>query len=268
MFIKLTERLVDSVFASIPRQTPSISVIKNMQLTAHRGAHDISKGIYENTIPAFHRAREFGCWGIEFDVHVTADGVFVVNHDPTLDRLWNHNVAIVDLSFAELRALAPNIPTVAEVVAEFAKDMHLFIELKTPIHNEHRLFELLSSRTPAKDYHLITLKASLFENLSLWPKQSLLLVALHNNVKSVCALSLTEHYGGVLGSYVLLTNQVRNQLKGHEQLSGVGFVNSKNGLYRELNRGVSLIFTNQAEKLCLHLNKLRTGLTKNPQSLR
>ena len=36
---------------------------------------------------------------------------------------------------------------------------------------------------------------------------------------------------------------------------GVGFIDSKNSLYRELNRGVSWLFTNQAVKLSGYLNE-------------
>ena len=38
-------------------------------------------------------------------------------------------------------------------------------------------------------------------------------------------------------------------------MSGVGFIDSKNSLYRELNRGVSWLFTNQAVKLSGYLNE-------------
>ena len=40
---------------------------------AHRGLHDIKKGIPENSIPAFQAAIEAG-YGIELDVHLTKDG--------------------------------------------------------------------------------------------------------------------------------------------------------------------------------------------------
>src|SRR5690606_21631589 len=103
------EKIVDGYFALIPRCKPVTQVVHDALLIAHRGAHNNDYGIFENTNEAFRLAREAGCWGIELDVHATADGVFVVNHDPTLKRLWNHNVAIADLSFNELRSLVPNV---------------------------------------------------------------------------------------------------------------------------------------------------------------
>ena len=45
---------------------------------AHRGLHDIKKGIPENSIPAFQAAIEAG-YGIELDVHLTKDGKAMIN---------------------------------------------------------------------------------------------------------------------------------------------------------------------------------------------
>ena len=52
-------------------------------IIAHRGA---SARAPENTLPAFALALEEGAEAIELDVHVSADDVPVVIHDPTLDR--------------------------------------------------------------------------------------------------------------------------------------------------------------------------------------
>ena len=49
----------------------------------HRGAPAEAP---ENTLAAFRRAAELGVDGFELDVRVSADGVPVVIHDPTLDR--------------------------------------------------------------------------------------------------------------------------------------------------------------------------------------
>lgn len=49
---------------------------------AHRGAsgHD-----HENTLPAFLLARQLQADAVELDVHVTADGVCLVHHDPVVE---------------------------------------------------------------------------------------------------------------------------------------------------------------------------------------
>ena len=50
---------------------------------AHRGLHDISKGIPENTLPAFEEAFANG-FGAELDVHLTLDKKLAVIHDSNL----------------------------------------------------------------------------------------------------------------------------------------------------------------------------------------
>ncbi|MDR3502387.1 MAG: glycerophosphodiester phosphodiesterase family protein [Legionella sp.] len=249
MSLILLEKMFNAYFALLPRKTPKLEQVSAARLIAHRGAHDHAHGVIENTLTAFRLAAKAGCWGIELDVHATADQVLVVNHDPTLKRLWGRDLTIAEVSFADLRAQVPQIPTLAEVVAEFGGRQHLFIELKAPLHNEDALAAVLHDLTPVTNYHLLSLKDECFQSLSQFPKQALLLVAVHNNVEAFCDLSLSQHYGGVLGHYVLITNKFVHRLFAAQQVVGVGFVDSKNSLYRELNRGISWIFTNQINKI-------------------
>lgn len=256
MLLKIAEKMVDGCFAVIPRAKPHVKNIEQARIIAHRGAHDHPNGVIENTLEAFEIAKQAGCWGLEFDIHATADHVFVVNHDPTLNRLWGHDVAISSLSFSELRALEPGVPTLVEVVAEYG-NMHLFIELKSPLHNEQALVTALQDLTAGKDFHLLALDAHIFNSITRFPREALLLVAVHNNVRLFCELSIKEHFGGVMGSYLLLTNNKIELLKSANQNSGVGFVDSKNALYRELNREIRWIFTNRAVKVCHYLQLLQ-----------
>ncbi|MFJ1268580.1 glycerophosphodiester phosphodiesterase [Legionella lytica] len=249
MSLILLEKMFDAYFALLPRKKPKAEQVSAARLIAHRGAHDNAHGVMENTLMAFRLAAKAGCWGIELDVHATADQVLVVNHDPTLKRLWGRELTIAEVSFADLRAQVPQIPSLAEVVTEFGGRLHLFIELKTPLHHEDALVAILQDLTPVNDYHLLSLKDECFQGLSQVPKQALLLVAVHNNVGTFCDLSFSQHYGGVLGHYVLITNKCVRRLLAAQQVVGVGFIDSKNSLYRELNRGVSWIFTNHINKI-------------------
>ncbi|MGC1183032.1 glycerophosphodiester phosphodiesterase [Legionella sp.] len=256
MFFALLEKMIDRYFALIPRGTPNPDQVHAARLIAHRGAHDNVHGVIENTLPAFRLAEKSGCWGIELDVHITADQVLVVNHDSSLKRLWGHDLIIANLNFSDLRAQVPEIPTLAEVVAEFGQRLHLFIELKQPLQDEECLLQILHKLRAKEDYHLLTIDASIVQALSKFPKHALLLVASHNNVRNFCDLSLKEHYGGVLGHYLLLTTKLATRLKAGKQVVGVGFVDSKYSLYRELNKGMHWIFTNRAEQVSLYLQSL------------
>jgi glycerophosphoryl diester phosphodiesterase len=53
---------------------------------AHRGWHDRTKGLLENTAPAFSAAIDKG-YGIECDLQAAEDGTPMVFHDSKLDRL-------------------------------------------------------------------------------------------------------------------------------------------------------------------------------------
>ncbi len=58
--------------------------LKNVKMIAHRGLSGIER---ENTCPAFVAAGNRSYFGIETDVHITADGELVVIHDETLTRV-------------------------------------------------------------------------------------------------------------------------------------------------------------------------------------
>ena len=251
------EKLIDACVAYFPRRRPETIDTSAIYLVAHRGAHDRTLLIQENTDAAFKRAFDLGCYGIELDVHATADGVLVVNHDSTLKRLWGHDLAINAHNFSELRALVPLLPTLAEVAANYGKRMHLFIELKSPFVATQILAETLQGLAPGVDYHLLSLDETIFPTLALFPKESYLLVPVHNNVHAFCQLSLQKHYGGVLGHYLLLNNRQIKRLRTANQLVGVGFVDSKFSLYREINRGINLLFTNNATAVTAYLQDLR-----------
>ncbi|STX49970.1 glycerophosphoryl diester phosphodiesterase [Legionella busanensis] len=249
---------IDTYFACKRQTKPHANVIDKTRLIAHRGAHNHKQSCLENTDSAFAKALAFGCWGIEFDIRATADQKLIVNHDPTLKRLWNKNLTINTLTLSQLRQEAPLVPTLTEVIGKYGKKMHLFIEIKAPFSDVEPLIEALKPLTPIQDYHLLALDESLFTLIEhAFPKESLLLVPLHNNVGHFCNLSVQKGYGGVLAHYLLLRQSQITNLRNAHQKVGVGFIDSKNGLYRELNRGIEWIFSNNVEQVSAYLQELR-----------
>ena len=71
----------------------------NVKWISHRGE---SIDAPENSIPAFKLSRERQTDGMECDVHLTADQVVVVAHDPTTARMGDRNLVIEKSIFAEL----------------------------------------------------------------------------------------------------------------------------------------------------------------------
>lgn len=97
---------------------------------AHRG---FSPEGAENSMAAFRAAVALGYRYLETDVHTTADGVLLLFHDETLDRVTDGAGRISELS-AEMVAGAriagtEPIPLLAELVTEFP-DIRLNLDVK------------------------------------------------------------------------------------------------------------------------------------------
>jgi len=106
---------------------------------AHRGA---SAAAPPNTLAAFEKAIELGADGVEFDVHLSADGVPVIIHDFTVGATTDGSGRVTDKTLAQLKQLdagshfdpafaGERIPTLEEVLEAVGSRLLLNIELKT-----------------------------------------------------------------------------------------------------------------------------------------
>lgn len=103
---------------------------------AHRGLHTDDAERPENSMAAFRAAVTEG-YPIELDVHITADGVVVVLHDDTLERMTGDPRRVSDIDLADLRELRllgtdERVPTLREVLDLVKGDVPLLIEIKNP----------------------------------------------------------------------------------------------------------------------------------------
>jgi glycerophosphoryl diester phosphodiesterase len=102
------------------------------RIIGHRGAAGIA---LENTLPAFKQAVVLGVPAIEFDVHATKDGQFVICHDETLKRVSTSSKRIKDLTYRELQAIplynGSAVPLLHEVL-DLARATHtgVIVEVK------------------------------------------------------------------------------------------------------------------------------------------
>lgn len=105
---------------------------------AHRGASEYAP---ENTLSAFYFGLLQGANGIETDVQRTKDGVLVLFHDNTLDRVTNGQGKLSDYDLQELKKLKvygncttgffDRIVTLSEFLEKFSSyDINFAIELK------------------------------------------------------------------------------------------------------------------------------------------
>jgi len=96
---------------------------------AHRGDH---RRVHENTLAAFGAALGVpGCDGLEFDVRVSADGIPVVLHDDTLQRVQGRPDRVHDVRADALEALG--VPTLEAVMAQVPGWAFLDVELKEDV---------------------------------------------------------------------------------------------------------------------------------------
>lgn len=101
---------------------------------AHRALHDRAARRPENSRAAVRAAVAAG-YGIEIDLQLSRDGVAMVFHDETLDRLTARTGALADHSAADLAATPlrdaeDGIPTLPDVLALIGGRVPLLIEIK------------------------------------------------------------------------------------------------------------------------------------------
>ena len=107
---------------------------RNVERIGHRGA---PRRYLENTTPAFQEALRLGADAVELDVHVSADGLPVVHHDPVLSARVRPagmvRKAIASLESGDIESVdlgaGSRIPTLAEVL-RLMRGKTAYVEVK------------------------------------------------------------------------------------------------------------------------------------------
>ncbi|MBG6234875.1 glycerophosphoryl diester phosphodiesterase [Pedobacter sp. CAN_A7] len=121
-------------------EAQQLKINKN-PVIAHRGAWKTQK-LPENSIAALKEAVRLKCYGSEFDVHQSADGVLVVNHDHDYQGM-----VIANTTYAELKKHPlPNgeeIPTLENYLKVGMKQRNtkLILEIK-PVKDPQKMKEV------------------------------------------------------------------------------------------------------------------------------
>ena len=243
-------QICDYVFAVIPQKVPTLENLEKCKIISHRGQHD-NINVIENTLTSFDRALETeGIWGIELDFRWTKDLQPVVAHDPDLQRLFGLNLRIADTTLIKLKQSCPQLPTLEEVIQRYSGKLHLMIEVKEehyphPEKQNQILKDLFVLLEPRKDFHLLSLVPEMLDLINFVDSSAKLPVAIFNE-KILSKISLNENYAGLGGHYLLLHQKLVKQHLDCGQKIGVGYPKSKNSLFREINRGIEWIFSNDA----------------------
>ena len=153
--------------------TIKIGENKAVKMIAHRGLSGIER---ENTIHSFVAACNRSYFGIECDIHVTADNKYLVYHDDSTGRLCDQDLVMEENDFGTLRGLrikgrdgdfgeALYMPTLEEFLAVLARyEKTGVIELKNAMDPEN-IREVVNICRECYDLEKIVFISFIFENL-------------------------------------------------------------------------------------------------------
>jgi len=123
------------LFLLMPRmgRRPHHSALLGRYYT-HRGLHDNAAGVPENSMAAFRKSIEHG-YGTEMDVQLTRDGIPVVFHDASLQRVCGVEGQVSDYTFEELQRFSlfgteERIPRFADFLALVDGQVPIIVEIK------------------------------------------------------------------------------------------------------------------------------------------
>ncbi|MBR5903488.1 MAG: glycerophosphodiester phosphodiesterase [Clostridia bacterium] len=128
--------VVGFLYIFLPADIPSyVKKVYRGRYYAHRGLHNIDENVPENSLTAFKKAAEKG-YGIELDVHLSADGQVVVFHDDDLRRMCGVDKKIADCTYDELQqysllGTSEKIPLFSSVLEVYNGVAPMIIEIKT-----------------------------------------------------------------------------------------------------------------------------------------
>jgi glycerophosphoryl diester phosphodiesterase len=109
-----------------------------VRIYAHRGSPGSCSvdGLLENTLPAVSTCLRDGADGVEVDLRLSADGVLVVCHDPTLRRIAGSGLTVATSTWEELRTMSARVGVpltrVEDVLAVLA-GRPVVLEVKRPL---------------------------------------------------------------------------------------------------------------------------------------
>ncbi len=223
-------------------------------IVGHRGVCGHPE-LKENTLEAFDLAVSLG-GGIELDLHLTADDVPVVSHDPDLQRIHGVAGVLAEMTQKELRAVCPSVPTLKEVFQRYGSDCpHYFLESKIYQPSE-RAAKLIAEIRSLVQQHLLMQHVTLI-SLDARPLDQARLVfpelpkayVFSIDPKDAINYALSHQDTGIAGWYFSYPGRIRKFLAENNLHEGVGQIDYKNTMTACTNRGFRYQFTNRIDRV-------------------
>ena len=229
------------------------------RMIAHRGASGLEP---ENTCAAFIAAGNRSYFGIETDVHQTADGKFIIIHDDTTSRVSQKDLTVEQTDFETLRQvqlsdpLGPPrkdlfLPSLEEYLSICKKyEKTAVLELKNPMTPDavQRIVDIVS----ALGYLDRTLFISFYpENLvalrEMQPNQPVQLLVDRIPDPQALLTFLKQHRFGLDANYQAVTPEIVRLMHEHRIEVNVWTVDDPRDAEKLLDMGVDYITSNILE---------------------
>jgi glycerophosphoryl diester phosphodiesterase len=150
-------------------------------VVGHRGTMKFAP---ENTLAAFDKAIELGARAVEMDVRTTADGEFVIMHDPLVNRTTDGSGLVSSLTLSEIKQLdagswfspdfaGERVPTLREALRHLNRRAAVDIDFKAgPRDSAERIARILDEEG-YRDGRLVTVfvRAGAYERMKPLPER-------------------------------------------------------------------------------------------------
>lgn len=101
-----TQTSIDTIKANASTTSDIFTPTAKTRFVGHRG---LNSGAPENTLVGVELAAKAGFWGTETDIQITSDGVWILSHDDTVDRVTDGTGTIRNMTLAQIKALTVDI---------------------------------------------------------------------------------------------------------------------------------------------------------------
>lgn len=231
------------------------------KVVAHRGAWK-NTGSPENSIASLKEAIKLGCAGSEFDVHMSADSVLFIHHDPIVQGLSIEKTSSETLMALKLENGEP-LPKLSDYLAAGIKQKktRLVLEIKpSAISKErgialsHKVMEMVKNMKAASKVDYISFDYEICKEIvKLAPKSTIQYL---NGDKSPAELE-ADHISGLDYNLKVFKQHPEwiKEAKSKKLITNVWTVNDESSMDWLISESVDYMTTNEPELLLSKLKK-------------